>query len=258
MIPEGARCALHPDAGAIDVCTRCGDYVCARCSVSVDTRRWCRKCEAHAGDPFPWERREEIGYARALRETVRASIAGDFRRGFRDRSVVPALLYGACVCTTVRLAIVWGATLFDVSLVPAAFPPELAWFYSELGQLGWAAATPVVFVAAVVVLASGLWISFKAVGAPTRSFDQIVRCVAYVRGSIAPLEIPFAFLPSAIAAPALLAFFLLTIIVLARALAALTGASPLRVAGAFAVLAVALTATFLLIGVLVVAATLVS
>ena len=31
MLDAGARCATHPSTGAVEVCGRCGSYLCADC-----------------------------------------------------------------------------------------------------------------------------------------------------------------------------------------------------------------------------------
>lgn len=48
--PEGADpslhapCAAHPDARAVGVCERCGDFICRRCSTAVEGRTYCPPC----------------------------------------------------------------------------------------------------------------------------------------------------------------------------------------------------------------------
>jgi len=44
-VAAGAVCALHPSAAAIDVCTRCGSFVCEVCEeLSVTDEVFCTAC----------------------------------------------------------------------------------------------------------------------------------------------------------------------------------------------------------------------
>jgi hypothetical protein len=67
--PEGASCALHPERPASATCARCGNFTCDECN--PDRRGWCPTCRQQSGkaparEPTPWERRSELGVARAL------------------------------------------------------------------------------------------------------------------------------------------------------------------------------------------------
>ncbi len=42
--PAGARCAQHPETAAVDVCQRCGAFVCAECTEIRDEDVYCTKC----------------------------------------------------------------------------------------------------------------------------------------------------------------------------------------------------------------------
>lgn len=49
LLAADARCALHVDQKAIDVCARCGNYVCIGCYESDDTGSYCLDCYAKVG-----------------------------------------------------------------------------------------------------------------------------------------------------------------------------------------------------------------
>lgn len=57
--PEGALCAVHPDAPASLVCERCGRFACVACVADVgpagDAGRTCPECRAKMPAPL-WER----------------------------------------------------------------------------------------------------------------------------------------------------------------------------------------------------------
>jgi hypothetical protein len=73
---RGAVCAVHADADATFVCTRCGTFGCAACVFgAVPEREVCAACAAQGlGEPIPWERRQEIGTWRSYWSTVRLVI----------------------------------------------------------------------------------------------------------------------------------------------------------------------------------------
>lgn len=71
--PPGARCANHPDREAVAVCDRCGNFGCHQCSLPLPQGRFCPACaERVRGADYstPWERRQELGWGRALKETT--------------------------------------------------------------------------------------------------------------------------------------------------------------------------------------------
>lgn len=64
-LPEGARCAHHPDTGAIATCTRCGDYLCRDCVlVQAAPNAYCENC---AVSHFEATRREHIQHEASIR-----------------------------------------------------------------------------------------------------------------------------------------------------------------------------------------------
>lgn len=44
--PAGASCPRHPAALAVDLCERCGRFVCGDCAVLKDEKTWCSECAA--------------------------------------------------------------------------------------------------------------------------------------------------------------------------------------------------------------------
>jgi hypothetical protein len=56
-LPEGARCAIHPDQTAVRTCVRCGNYMCTACT-SADTSGLCLTCASRVGGSgtFPFSR----------------------------------------------------------------------------------------------------------------------------------------------------------------------------------------------------------
>ncbi len=47
-LPEGARCAIHPERSAERTCVRCGNYLCAECTSSA-AAGLCLTCESRVG-----------------------------------------------------------------------------------------------------------------------------------------------------------------------------------------------------------------
>lgn len=47
-LPEGARCAIHPDQPAARTCARCGNYLCSACT-SAGTSGLCLTCASRVG-----------------------------------------------------------------------------------------------------------------------------------------------------------------------------------------------------------------
>jgi uncharacterized RDD family membrane protein YckC len=44
QVPDGARCAQHPDVAAVIVCTRCASYACLACTRGHSARAYCTQC----------------------------------------------------------------------------------------------------------------------------------------------------------------------------------------------------------------------
>jgi hypothetical protein len=57
-LPDGARCAIHPDQTAVRTCVRCGNYMCSACT-SAGTSDFCLTCASRvggSGGSFPFSR----------------------------------------------------------------------------------------------------------------------------------------------------------------------------------------------------------
>lgn len=96
-----ASCAQHPDRVALATCERCGNFMCAECNLSGQSRL-CPRCREVQGgttvrEPTSWERRSELGFFKALFETWKKTILEPekFWAALQPRaSVGDALLYG--------------------------------------------------------------------------------------------------------------------------------------------------------------------
>ena len=51
MIPAGARCAVHAAVAAVDVCQRCGRFLCGDCVELVDEDAYCADCAPRVNVP---------------------------------------------------------------------------------------------------------------------------------------------------------------------------------------------------------------
>ncbi|HEY8432127.1 MAG TPA: hypothetical protein VIL20_27310 [Sandaracinaceae bacterium] len=228
-VPEGARCGRHPERGAVALCARCGDFLCERCAIAIGAAWYCAGCEERAGAPFPWERRGEIGLARALWATTAGTLArtrATFAPGFRDRSALPALAYAVLLSTPVA----WiDAAASGLEGSPPNGP--LSWLSSDAGRLALAVGAPLQTLLAVGMLATGWWLGLVVAGVPRRTFSHVVRAAAYVHGAVAPLSL-VALVPGIEDGPLRIVVGMLTLVLQARALRAVTRASAWRIAAA--------------------------
>ncbi len=75
-MPAEARCAIHADHPAVDVCARCGNFVCPDCLVvSSGGVAHCSTCQARGEVDHwrvPWEERHKLGLFRGYWETTKA------------------------------------------------------------------------------------------------------------------------------------------------------------------------------------------
>lgn len=51
MVPAGARCATHATVAAVDVCQRCGRFLCGECVQIVDDDSYCADCAPRVNVP---------------------------------------------------------------------------------------------------------------------------------------------------------------------------------------------------------------
>lgn len=72
-VPPGARCGLHETVDASFLCVVCGTYGCMQCVFATGTRgTTCQACAARGlAESIPWERRAQLGWARAFWQTTK-------------------------------------------------------------------------------------------------------------------------------------------------------------------------------------------
>jgi hypothetical protein len=51
VIPAGACCGLHVEAAAVDLCKRCGRFLCGECVQLVDEYAYCAECVGKLDGP---------------------------------------------------------------------------------------------------------------------------------------------------------------------------------------------------------------
>lgn len=51
MVPAGARCATHVEVAAVDVCQRCGRFLCGECIDIVGDDPYCAECAPRMNVP---------------------------------------------------------------------------------------------------------------------------------------------------------------------------------------------------------------
>jgi hypothetical protein len=78
--PAGARCAKHPDASAVDVCQRCGTFVCGECVHIRAEDVYCADCARILDRPAPV--RPKLAFALAAAPGPLLVALGLFAGGF--------------------------------------------------------------------------------------------------------------------------------------------------------------------------------
>ena len=63
--PSGARCAKHPDVAAVDVCQRCGVFVCGECVFIRTEDVFCADCARILDRPAPARPKWAFAFAAA-------------------------------------------------------------------------------------------------------------------------------------------------------------------------------------------------
>jgi hypothetical protein len=240
--PPGARCGRHPEAAARAICERCGDFVCPRCIARrIDEAVYCPSCARLAGEPFVWERRDELGLGRAWWATVVGVLTQPretFAPGFRDRSVVPALGFGLIGATPVRFLVAVRELLRPSGDRAVASGP-VAWLLGDEGVLARGLAAPVTFVLGVLLLAVLFGGALRLVHRGPTRFSHVVRAVAYVHGATAPLGL-VGLLPSPVAGALELGALALSFVLTAVALGVVTRAPAGRMVAAAALVSLGL------------------
>lgn len=235
--PAGARCAQHVDAEATHACGRCGDFLCEQCiAARHEDDAYCDRCAEHAGPAFPWEARAELGLGDAIGQTLVGTLLSPghlFSRGFRDRSIVPAMAYGAALSTATKVFMVGISALRERDATAA-----LEVLDSHLGKAGSVLLEPLFFAVSVSMLALAWWVGLRVVGHASRPLSHVVRALAYVLGATSPLSAVLLLFEDGLA-PFLL-LLLVKLLLSGAALAGLTRAPKAHVAGAGAIAVVLL------------------
>lgn len=188
-VPAAARCASHDDRPALSVCARCEAFACASCTrVLASGESICVACEEPAVSSFPWERRAELGLARALALTVKGvllSPAAFFAQRSREQALWPTLLlgmafhvFGALGQMVVNLAF---GDRIRADLAEDPIASKMRWIASDELFIAEGVLSPLTFVLATFFLASLWWIGLRAVGGLRRPFHVIVRALCYVQ-----------------------------------------------------------------------------
>jgi hypothetical protein len=244
-LAEGARCGRHPEAPAIAICARCGDFVCAPCaSRGAGDRRYCPRCEDFGRERFPWERRGELGLLRAFGATFFGSLLSPtrtFSLALRDRSFVPALAYGLFL----NVLSASGALAYDLI---EGHVYSGAWIVPQYTFVR-ALASPILFVLALGLLASLWWLALAIVGArSSSSFPQLARAMSYVTGSVAPFGVIAMRITPRGTVLLLAAWFLYQSVLQTLAVRSLARIEPWRAALAWVLVFLGLVGIFLSIG----------
>ncbi|MEQ8458382.1 MAG: hypothetical protein RLO52_07635 [Sandaracinaceae bacterium] len=53
MLAKGAKCAAHPAVAAVDLCSRCGSYVCLDCTEPESFETYCPDCYRRSSPRAP-------------------------------------------------------------------------------------------------------------------------------------------------------------------------------------------------------------
>lgn len=186
--PVPARCARHPERPASATCARCGRGACVPCTeVRATGETLCADCDEKEAPVLPWERRRELGVARALGRTIAGVLlqpGAFFRQRSRERALWPTLLLG------LALHVIGALGTLPVSLARAerlraelASDPlarQLPWLASDESFAMQAIASPLVFFLWTFLSAALWWIALRATGGLRRPFHLIVRALSYL------------------------------------------------------------------------------
>lgn len=171
-LPEGARCAVHPESDARFACDRCGTFGCADCRFGglppegVHRLAICRECAREGlSEPIPWERRKELGMIRAFAQTTRLVCLSPerfFRTPPIEKGAASGLFYGVAAYTIGQLltflVIIVLALLGGGVIAVAAEDAAIAGFFGAYGCI-LAGMTPIVIAQAPVQALFGIVIA---------------------------------------------------------------------------------------------------
>lgn len=151
-------CAAHPHLQAAGICERCGAFACGECLAPApgSDQGWCAACRSRSAELLPWDRRGELGVARAFRRTALPILLSP-RRTFElarpHGTLGSSLLFGA-ISVLVQLS---GTMVFYFLLAGVA---AMALFKKSTGiaegGLSWAIVGGVVVVMLLFVVGLGV------------------------------------------------------------------------------------------------------
>ncbi len=122
-----ARCATHPDVGAVQTCSRCGNFVCGLCLVTAPGKpALCQTCWVKLGEePLPWDQRSEVGLFRAYWRTCLLVMGSPSQTFARSRG--GGTLGGSFAFTAVSgfvgyatTILFYGVLIFGMAAIPGA------------------------------------------------------------------------------------------------------------------------------------------
>lgn len=198
-LPDGARCAVHPESEARFACARCGTFGCAQClfgSTPPEGAQWIEVCRACASggldEPIPWERRKALGWYRAFVDTTKLlcfSPETFFRTPSLEKGAAGALLYGVAAYAVGQvitmlwfglLALVGGATVvaFTGESVIAGLLAGYGCTFVGLSPILLAQA-PVQALLGIVIAAGGAHATLALMKRAAVKFEDTLRVIAY-------------------------------------------------------------------------------
>jgi hypothetical protein len=194
-LTPGSRCALHPDQAAVEICSRCGNFVCPQCLVlSASGRPHCTTCESRGEVDnwrVPWERRAEIGFFRGYWDTTKAvmfSPQASFQgmsptgRGWWDPL---SYLLVSCLAGISGLLAFWAlyfAILFPTLM--SSMKADLKLGVPEVAVIVIAIISIVVLYPLLTVAFAFVWggvehLALRVLGVQTRGYEATVRAYCY-------------------------------------------------------------------------------
>jgi hypothetical protein len=200
-IPPGARCARHPEQEAIAVCARCGNFTCGACAVLLPAGRHCPDCAERVKSlelSAPWEKRRELGFGQALRETWRGVCFGPtrfFSRMPRTGGYEGPVLYliiGNFVSTlAVMIPMMVGTLMLGAQSAGGSMggmDPQLLKALASSGIGGGIAQlvfSPIVAILAAFVSGGMMHLGLMVTGGAKNGFEATLRAYCYQAGSFA-------------------------------------------------------------------------
>jgi len=193
-VPPGARCAVHVETAATNVCSRCGNFMCEACAGTGNLGALqsgavlCPTCVDKAPSGIPWEQRKELGVFAALVRTWREVVLEPstfFARRPTEKALWPVFLYGMVWRAIAAL----GSLAFQLPGLaeqrhqlennPLPMLREWSWIATPAFQLASVALLPVTYVISAYVVAGLWWTALKMVGGMTKPFDRVLRSLLY-------------------------------------------------------------------------------